>query len=201
VSRLFVAILLPPHVEADIDERVDALRDALPDLKWVPASRWHVTLEFLGDCGPYEADRQRLRWAERAGRSAPFDIAIAGGGAFPHAWIARVLWAGIRVEAERWHRLAGEAQQPHVTLARTKPARDLTGLVQSLGAYAGPSWLVEEVALVESMARSRGKRGPRYEVQDVFELAAGRPSTQDRDPSLEQRDAPVERRGPSTIRR
>jgi RNA 2',3'-cyclic 3'-phosphodiesterase len=175
MSRLFMAVLLPPDVEADLDERVEVVRTAMPDLRWVPSSRWHITLEFLGECGPYEAERQRERWSERAGRMAPFEVSVAGAGAYPHAWMARVLWSGIAVEPASWQRIAGETQQPHLTVARTKQPRDLTGLVDSLDAYAGPSWLVDEVHLVESFLRSAGERGPRYQPVGSFALAGTQP--------------------------
>ena len=170
MSRLFAAVLLPSDVEADLDERVDPLRTDLPELRWVPPSRWHITLEFLGECGPHEAERQRMRWQDKASRAAPFEVRLAGGGAFPHAWMARVLWAGVDVDPTRWRRVAGPDQEPHLTIARARRSSDLTGLVQSLGTYAGPSWAVEEIALVESFARSRGERGPRYEPWELFRL-------------------------------
>jgi 2'-5' RNA ligase len=97
-------------------------------------------------------------------------MSIAGAGAFPHNWSARVLFAGIRADELAWRRLAAEAQLPHVTLARTRPARDLTGLVESLSTYAGPDWRVEEIALMVSHLRRAGDRGPRYEPLEIFSL-------------------------------
>jgi RNA 2',3'-cyclic 3'-phosphodiesterase len=170
MSRLFVAIELPPDVEAELDERVDPLRAALPDLRWVPSSRWHITVEFLGECGPHEAERQRLRWAEKAAAAAPFAVSVSGGGAFPHFWRARVLWAGVDVPTSSWRSLAGPDQQPHVTIARTRATLDLTGLVSSLEVYRGQPWLVDEIALIESFSRSRTERGPRYEPRERFRL-------------------------------
>jgi 2'-5' RNA ligase len=170
VSRLFVAVALPPDIEADLDEHIDPLRAAVPDLRWAHSSRWHITIEFLGECGPYEVERQRARWAEKAARTAPFEVALRSGGAYPHPWMARVLWAGVEVDLADWQPLAGASQQPHLTVARSKHRRDLTGLVQSLEAYRGEPWLVDEILLVESFLRPSGDRGPRYEPQDRFEL-------------------------------
>ncbi|MBA2560077.1 MAG: RNA 2',3'-cyclic phosphodiesterase [Propionibacteriales bacterium] len=172
MSRLFVAILVPPDVAADLDEYVDPVRALFPELRWVPSSRWHVTLEFLGECGRHEAERQRIRWATRARRSPPLELSIACGGAFPHSWKARVLWAGLAVDSHRWRKLAAYGQQPHVTVARTRQARDLTGLVESLSTYSGPSWRVEQIALVESHLRTGGERGPRYEPLEMFSLGS-----------------------------
>jgi RNA 2',3'-cyclic 3'-phosphodiesterase len=153
-----------------LDERVDVPRSALPDLRWVPAGRWHITLEFLGECGRHEADRQLARWSRRAARVGPFDLSLAGAGAFPRAWKARVLYAGVRTDSDAWRRLAVASQVPHVTLARTRQTQDLTGLVDCLSTYSGPAWRVEQVALMASYLRGSGDRGPRYEPVEMLEL-------------------------------
>jgi RNA 2',3'-cyclic 3'-phosphodiesterase len=171
--RLFVAIQLPPDVEAHLDERVDVARAALPELRWVPGGRWHITLEFLGECGAHEADRQRLRWEKRTARSSPFDMSIAASGAFPHPWRARVLFAGVRTDEDRWRRLAAYDQVPHVTLARTRQSQDLTGIVDSLSSYEGPTWRVDQIAMMVSHLRRAGERGPRYEPVEFFPLGRG----------------------------
>jgi 2'-5' RNA ligase len=159
-------------VEAHLDERVDVSRSALPELRWVPAGRWHVTVEFLGACGRHESERQRVRWSERSARGFPFEVTVAGSGAFPHPWKARVLYAGVRVDQEGWRRLAGDDSVPHVTLARTRQPLDLTGLVESLSTYSGPTWRVEQIALMASYLRRSGERGPRYEPVELFDLGS-----------------------------
>jgi 2'-5' RNA ligase len=167
-----VAVLIPPEAVLHLEERVDVPRAALPDLRWVAPGRWHVTVEFLGECGRHEADRQVVRWSERAARVPAFDVSIVGSGAFPQAWRARVLYAGLRTD-DAWRRLAGDGQVPHVTLARTRQPQDLTGLVDSLATYAGPAWRVEQIALMASYLRGSSDRGPRYEPVEVFDLDSG----------------------------
>jgi 2'-5' RNA ligase len=132
-----------------------------------------VTLEFLGQCGPHEVDRQLARWGVRARRVDPLDLRIAGGGAFPRAWRAKVLWAGVDVDDDAWRRLAGFEQQPHVTVARTRGWADVTDLVDSLSGYAGPPWTASEVCLMESHLRGSGDRGPRHEVVEAYRLGCG----------------------------
>jgi 2'-5' RNA ligase len=137
----------------------------------VPSSRWHITVEFLGECGRHEADRQLARWTERVAHCEPFDVAVAGAGAFPHAWRARVFWAGVQVDPQAWRRLARHDQEPHVTLARTREFQDLTPVVETMSTYAGPSWRATEVAFMESHLRASGERGPRYEPLEYLPLA------------------------------
>lgn len=166
-------MLLPPDVEAHLDERLDGVRPALPELRWVPSSRWHITLEFLGECGRHEADRQLTRWSERASQNSPVELAVAGAGAFPQSWRARVVWAGVAIDPTAWRRLAGGDQEPHLTVARARESRNLTGLVDSLSTYSGPSWRVDQIALIASHLRASGERGPRYEPLESLVLGGG----------------------------
>ena len=165
---------------------MDGLRTAHRELRWVAASRWHLTCEFLGECGEHEVERQLGRWERRASRSHPLTLRLAGAGTFPaKAWMARVLWVGLAGDVDGWTSLAAYGQEPHLTLARTRERQDLTGLVDELSGYQGPEWVAEEVMLIESFlpgkggraahgGRSRGRaapgRGPRYAPLATFPL-------------------------------
>jgi 2'-5' RNA ligase len=170
MTRLFAALVLPPDVESHLDDAVDAVRSAHPELRWVHPSRWHVTCEFLGECGRHEVERQLGRWERRANRTAPMELQLSGAGAFPHTWMARVLWTGLAGEVESWRRLAAYGQSPHMTLARTRQRTDLTGLVTELEGYVGPSWTATELTLMESHLRGGADKGPRYEPLASFPL-------------------------------
>jgi 2'-5' RNA ligase len=171
-KRLFVAITLPAEVESHLADHLDPLRAAHPELRWMPSSRWHLTLEFLGDCGPHEFERQLSRWTVRARRVGPLRLSLTAGGAFPKTWRARVFWAGVCVDPESWRRLAHHEQQAHVTVARTRELADLTGVVDGLASYTGPAWTAEDVALVQSHLRGSSDRGPRYEILERFPLGS-----------------------------
>lgn len=173
MSRIFAALLLPPEVVSDLDEHIDGVRIAHPHLRWAHPSRWHVTLEFLGECGRHEVERQLRRWEVRASRSPSLHLRLTGAGTYPKPWMARVLWAGLAGDVDAWKRLAGYQQDPHVTLARTKQRADLTNLVAELGRYVGPGWTATEIALMESHLRTGRASGPRYEALEVFPLSAG----------------------------
>lgn len=81
-----------------------------------------------------------------------------------------MLWVGLGGDAASLGRLAAHGQAPHVTVARSRSPADLTGLVDELAGYAGPTWTVDEVALVESHLRGSGDRGPRYVALERFPL-------------------------------
>ncbi len=139
----------------------------------MPSRRWHLTLEFLGECGPHEVDRQLQRWERRANRSRPLDLWLSGAGAFPKAWTARVLWVGLGGDVDGWRAVAGYGEQPHITIARTREPAQLTALVDELSSYAGPGWTATELSVMESHLRGRGDRGPRYEPLESFPLGGG----------------------------
>lgn len=170
-KRLFAAILLPTAVEAHLDEHVDAVRSAHSELRWVKPARWHLTCEFLGDCGQHEMARQLERWERRARRTPPLRLALAGAGTFPKTWMARVLWVGLSGDVEAWSKLAAYGAEPHLTLARTRDRQDLTGLVDELSSYRGPEWTAVEVALMESRLGAGPDGGPQYTALESFPLA------------------------------
>lgn len=174
MARLFAALSLPAEVVRHLDEYADAVRGAHPELRWVRPDRWHITLGFLGECGPHEVRRQLERWARRARRSRPLTLRLHGAGTFPRAWMARVLWTGIAGDAEALTALVAYEQHAHVTLARTRRRADLTGVVDELSSYEGPSWTAADLVVIESHLRAAKDNGPQYETLERFPLGGDR---------------------------
>ena len=170
--RLFVAVEVAEPVIDALMRVVDGLRRRATRLAprakitWATAERLHVTLSFIG-----QTTEDRAATVTTAlGTSLavpPFDLVVAGCGAFPERGAPRVLWAG--VESGRAHmialqhivaeRLAGlgieperRAYQPHLTLARVRDAAGLRSAAILEGfstAHAGSS-PVRAVTLFES---------------------------------------------------
>jgi 2'-5' RNA ligase len=69
--------------------------------------------------------------------------------------------AGVEVDGQRF--------RPHLTLARMHRPIEATRWIHVLEAYAGPSWQVEELALVESHL---GEGRARHEVVGTFPLGS-----------------------------
>ncbi len=168
MARIFAALLLPVEVSAHLDEHLDALRSARPDLRWQHPSKWHLTLQYLGECGPHEVDRQLDRWERRAARGRSMQLNVQGAGTFGKTFVARVLWAGLGGDLDAWRKVAAFDQEPHVTLARTRERTDLTGAVQELERYRGPSWTADRLAVMES--HLQGGAGSRYVPLEFFPL-------------------------------
>jgi 2'-5' RNA ligase len=186
--RMFAAVVPPGEAVEHLDEFLDVRRAAAP-FRWAGADQLHVTLAFLAEVEERRLDDLTERLARAAARRTSFATRIAGGGAFPNAARARVLWTGLDLdEAGRTEldRLAtgcraaanragiavdGQRFRPHVTVARLKHPTEVSGWVRLLDTYVGPPWRVERIELVASYL-GEGPRGrPRYET--VEELALG----------------------------
>ena len=186
-QRMFVAVLPPPDVVAHLDDFLAPRRESA-GFRWSDPDQWHLTAAFSAGVPERSLDDLRERLARAAGRRRTFALRVAGGGAFPHADRARVLYArleaddtatielarlaagcraalsrsGARVDGQRW--------RPHLTLARLGRPDNVTPWVRLLEAYDGPAWQVEDVVLVASHL-GEGPRGrPRHEVVDSYRL-------------------------------
>ncbi len=184
--RLFVALSPPPAALAELDEAAAPLRASWPELRWVGADRWHVTLAFLGEVDQDKLDELNRRLKRAAARHAGQSLAIGPGNAFSSIKRARVLI--VHIEGERLAlaglsalaasvaagaRRAGAPSEdegrryrPHLTLARTRQPSDLSGPVRALEGFHGQSWTPTEVHLIRSVLGSR----PRYETIGSFPL-------------------------------
>ncbi|RNM12451.1 RNA 2',3'-cyclic phosphodiesterase [Nocardioides pocheonensis] len=188
--RMFVAAVPPPEVLEDLEEFLSVRREA-GGFRWTLPEQWHVTLAFLAEV----PDRTYDDLVDRLGRAArkrrPMRAAVVGGGAFPNVGRARVLWAGVELDAgqpegtEELRRLAtgcraaaskagievaGERFKPHLTLARMSRPIEATRWVRLLDAYRGPDFAIDEIALIASHLGEGPRKRPRYEVRERFAL-------------------------------
>ncbi|MEU2353780.1 RNA 2',3'-cyclic phosphodiesterase [Streptomyces misionensis] len=187
--RLFAAVLPPQEIAAELAVEVDRLR-RLPGadaLRWTGRPGWHFTLAFYGEVADDLLPGLADRLARAAHRTAPFELALAGGGQFGHG---RALWTGASGDVPALRLLADRAEaagrkagvpmgehrryQAHLTLARGREAVDVKPYVELLRAFAGRSWTVTELALVRSNLPTSGVRGeqPRYEAVGRWECGA-----------------------------
>jgi 2'-5' RNA ligase len=170
--RLFVSLDVPRAALDHLDRAVEPVRHQHADVRWIPVTRWHVTVAFLGDVDESALERLDERLARAAARHAPTTLAFVGAGRFG----SRVLWAGVAGDREELRglarsvaaasRRAGVAveervHRPHLTLARSRTSSlDLRPLVDALSSYEGPTWPCAQIHLV----RSHLGPAPRYDV-------------------------------------
>jgi RNA 2',3'-cyclic 3'-phosphodiesterase len=189
--RLFVAITPPAAALTELTAAVDPLRLRAPDLRWTSMQAWHLTLAFLGEVDDARVPELSIRLERAAGRHSPQRLAIAGGGAFPSATRARVLWAGFSADDQALAALAasvaagarragapppdeGRKYRPHLTLARCKAPADVSGLTRELAGFSGSPWVADSVHLVRSYLTGGA---PRYEAVSSWPLSYRRSRT------------------------
>ena len=186
---MFVALVPPAEAVEHLEEFLEPRRPA-GEFRWAGVEQLHVTLAFLAEVQPHRLYDPLARLTRAATRRTPFDVAIAGGGAFPNPARARVLWTGLdlddhgRTELDRLATgcraaanragvpVDGQRFRPHVTLARIAHPTEVTSWVRLLDGYAGPAWRADRVELVASYL-GEGPRGrPRYETVAELHLTS-----------------------------
>lgn len=157
-------------------------------IRWEIPDKFHFTLKFLGET-PEEHLPRLQQAAERAAQdSAPFELTLAGIGAFPRQRSPQVLWAGAKEGVPLLTRLAecldrylSEQEfpperrrfHPHITLARARSpegeealARILLNRVETVDKIGVVR--VESFLLMRSELRPAGSI---YTVLKTFPLA------------------------------
>ncbi|MFF5478978.1 RNA 2',3'-cyclic phosphodiesterase [Streptomyces sp. NPDC012935] len=186
--RLFAAVLPPEDVARELATEVAELKK-LPGadaLRWTGrpgrprggAADWHFTLAFYGEVDDDLVPDLSARLERVAHRTAPFRLALRGGGQFGHG---RALWAGaegdlatLRLLADRSEAAARKAgvpmgehrrYKPHLTVARSRSAVDVRPYVAALDEFTSRTWTVDELVLMRSHLPTSGVAGeqPRYE--------------------------------------
>jgi RNA 2',3'-cyclic 3'-phosphodiesterase len=192
---MFVAAVPPPEVLEDLEDFLSVRREAAP-FRWTVPDQWHVTLAFLADVPDRSYDDLVERLARAARKRHPMRATFAGGGAFPHVGAAKILWAGVDLDAvglnggEELRRLAtgcraaaskagievaGDRFKPHITLARMGHQRvEATPWVRLLDSYRGPEFTIAEISLIASHLGEGPRKRPRYEVLETFGLSPRR---------------------------
>lgn len=164
--RLFAAIALPEDVAEGLAVRQYGLEGA----RWRPEDSLHITLRFFGEVREDMADDLDAELSGIGG--PPFEIALAGVGAFGEGADIRAIWAGV-VDNPQLSQLAakcetaarraglkpeGRSFRPHVTLAylRQPDPREVAIWVQSHNLLKSPPFVVDRFNLYSSHRTSEG---------------------------------------------
>lgn len=181
--RLFVAVSLDDATRAALDAALRSAREmSPPGVRWVAREGWHFTLQFLGDTREAQVVPLTDALSRVAAHHRPFDVVLAGTGAFPRAEHARVVWVGATQGELAMAALAADVVretsalgflpearefQPHLTVARLKRAARVDRVLQAMR-MAPVTHRVREIVLYRS---HRSQSGARYEALAQAPLA------------------------------
>lgn len=182
LDRLFVGVPIPPDALAACATLLDGVRarHAGRGIRWVSTTNLHLTLRFLGELpASSEAAMGEAVLASAAGR-APFEVVLAGAGAFPGDRRPRAIWLGVERGAEELGEISRALDaalvtvgmpsddrpfRPHLTVARTDAAGNPGSFaVAAALREAAAAWRVAFTADRVVLYRSHlGGGPPRYE--------------------------------------
>lgn len=187
---MFAAIVPPPTAHSDLESFVEVRRDVQSELRWTPAHLWHVTLAFMPEVPQDRVDDVIDAVATASVGHMPIPLQLSGAGVFPSPEQARVVWMGVhsdatdalsglealalgvrRASGRVGAPTAGGDYRPHLTLARSRHPFEATHWLRAMDAYAGPSWLADEVTVFVSH-RGEGRGRPHYEPVAICPLGA-----------------------------
>ncbi len=172
--RAFIAVEFDAAIRERLAEVATRLRAASSGVKWVSPEQMHLTLKFLGEIEESAVDEVAVVMAEAASGIAPFEVRVAGVGAFPPHGAPRVVWAGLDDAANHLKRLhvrldSGVAElgveresrpfAAHLTLGRVKDPRASQGVRAAIEREAAADLgvqKVEELVLFQSVLSPKG---------------------------------------------
>jgi len=168
--RLFTALPVP----WDVAETLKRRQSGLPGAKWRTDEQLHVTLAFYGEVDERRAADLAAE-LQRTATGGPFEIELAGVGAFGDAHRSHTLWAGVQA-SERLNVLAGRCRsageragvvmehreyRPHLTLAYLKPQTNpdrIGAWITGHNLLHSPPIRVDRFGLYSSVLASEGSQ-------------------------------------------
>lgn len=193
-TRTFIGIGVGHDVRVSAASLQQTLGRSGAAVNWVPRDNLHLTLLFLGEVDEKDLASVCRAVTRVAVGQPPFELRLAGVGAFPTPRRPKTIWAGVTdgtAELTRLHaalevalvdlrayRREERAYTPHLTLGRVKSEPDGQALAAELPkhlAWSGGRTSVDEVTVFASDLRRDGPeysvlaRGPLLGYQDTSE--------------------------------
>jgi 2'-5' RNA ligase len=177
--RLFIAIELPPPVQAVMTATIRTLATRNLAVRWVDPAGTHLTLKFLGATPPDRVDALAVAMHETVATQNSFQLATADLGVFPNLRAPRVVWIGVTGDLAALHTLQAGVEgkiaplgfpteqrpfSPHLTLGRSDKAATgsqraaIGATVAAMTAPTPVTWQVSRLALIRSELLPTGAR-------------------------------------------
>ena len=161
MKRVFAAIDISGEVREEARIYINDLRsrfDGVP-VKWEKPEKLHITVKFAGSVDEYQLNTFSEQIQAVARSLAPFQMKIAGTGAFVKRSGPSVLWLGTEVVSatdDPFAVLAGLSEKrpfrPHLTMARIKDSRKAKDVIDRHKAseFESAPFEVRELVIYES---------------------------------------------------
>ncbi|MBM3298934.1 MAG: RNA 2',3'-cyclic phosphodiesterase [Deltaproteobacteria bacterium] len=172
--RSFIAIEVPQEAKAFLEKVSTELKRTRADVKWVRPEGIHLTLKFLGQVRMDLIAVLERELAPVFAEFTPFEIQIAGLGAFPGLGRPRVVWAGLTEPFGALPLMAGRLDEklerfgfsrekrpfsPHLTLGRVRSNSGLAAMVETVRQQMdiqGPKFTADHAILFQSILKPSG---------------------------------------------
>lgn len=176
IMRLFIAINLPDAIRKYLQStQTDLLRAVSDSAELTPARDFHMTLKFLGECGPAKLPQIELEM--ETVRFEKFELCLKKigtfGGGRDGTGKPSVVWVGVRMSKiarnlvaeieKRMFRLGFKKDKrfvPHLTLARVQNVKNQEKFSETLGLIKikPHTFSVSQFCLFESKLLSDGAK-------------------------------------------
>ncbi|PKN38945.1 MAG: RNA 2',3'-cyclic phosphodiesterase [Deltaproteobacteria bacterium HGW-Deltaproteobacteria-2] len=173
--RAFLAIEPPENILQEISRMQDKLkREINGRLSWTRPQGQHLTLKFFGDISKEDINNVSAAVQKRIVAEQKLNLKIEKLGVFPDARRPRVLWCGVTSDVEKLIILQKKLDadfvalgfpaedrsfKAHLTLARIKDPRDITGMNEALkkhDKFTAGDFIVDKLFLFQSKLSSQG---------------------------------------------
>jgi 2'-5' RNA ligase len=143
-------------------------------LSWTRPQGQHLTLKFFGDISEEDVKNICAAVQKRVVTEQKLNLKVEKMGVFPDARRPRVLWCGVMGDVEKLINLQKKLDsdfaaigfpaedrsfKAHLTLARIKDSRDITGMNEALkkfDTFTAGNFIGGELILFQSMLSSQG---------------------------------------------
>jgi 2'-5' RNA ligase len=175
--RTFIAIALSPEIRRGLAGIQSELKRSDADVKWVEPENIHLTLKFLGEVTKEFLPKVKEVLAGVASRFKPFEISIAGIGAFPKLDYPRVVWVGIEKGKAQTKAIAEKLDEEleklgfareehefsaHLTIGRVRSSKNKERLKQLITDYGLRITDYEQIETVTLFQSTLTPNGPIY---------------------------------------
>ena len=173
--RAFLAIDPPEDILQAMSRLQEKLkREISGRISWTKPQGQHLTLKFFGDISTEDVKNICSAVQKRIVSESNLNLKVETLGVFPDPRRPRVIWCGVSCEAEKLTTLQKKLDsdfanigfpseerpfRAHLTLARIKDSRDLTGMNEALtkySAFAAGEFNCKELILFQSKFSPQG---------------------------------------------